>query len=394
MGGELALTKAALITPFVMFDEATVLIEDGKILAAGPVEQIGIPHGFREVPLEGLMIAPGFIDQHLHGGGGAAVMEGTAEKLIEVAKFHVTHGTTTFLASTTSAAYDHLANVAKALADMEKKPYKGARCLGLHLEGPFLSRKYYGTHLINELREPDLEEILKLHHLSEFGIKMITLAPELTGAMEVAASLVDNGILCAIGHSDADFDTTITAITNGFSCVTHCFNQLRPFNHREPGVLGAALLRSELTVEIIADGNHLHPATLELVLKAKGPEKIILVSDAMLPTGMPNGKYQTNEGELMLEKGSLINQKGNLAGSVLTLEKAVKNFMDFTGCELTDALRMATYNPARYLGINKRKGSIYPGKDADLVALTPDLDVVMTMVEGEIISGLISLGQE
>jgi N-acetylglucosamine-6-phosphate deacetylase len=223
---------------------------------------------------------------------------------------------------------------------------------------------------------------------------MITLAPELPGAMEVAATLVDKGILCAIGHSDADFETTITAITNGFSCITHCFNQLRPFHHREPGVLGAALLRSELVVELIADGTHLHPGTLELVLKAKGPEQIILVSDAMLPTGMPNGKYQTTEGELTLEKGSLTNQKGNLAGSVLTLERAVKNFMDFTGCELTDALRMATYNPARYLGINKRKGSLYPGKDADLVALTPDLDVVMTMVEGEIISGLISLDRE
>lgn len=394
MAGELALTKAALLTPFVMFDEANVLIKDGKILAAGPVEQVSIPDGFREVPLEGLMIVPGFIDQHLHGGGGAAVMEGTTDKLIEVARFHVTHGTTTFLASITSAAYDDLAKVAKALAGIGEKPYKGARCLGLHLEGPFLSHKYYGTHLVNELREPDLEEVLKLHQLSEFGIKMVTLAPELPGAMEVAASLVDEGILCAIGHSDADFETTITAITNGFSCITHCFNQLRPFHHREPGVLGAALLRSELMVEIIADGVHLHPGTLELVLNTKGPEQIILVSDAMLPTGMPNGNYLTNEGELTLEKDSLTNQKGNLAGSVLTLEKAVKNFMDFTGCELTDALRMATYNPARYLGINKHKGSLYPGKDADLVALTPDLDVVMTMVEGEIISGLISLDRE
>jgi N-acetylglucosamine-6-phosphate deacetylase len=144
-------------------------------------------------------------------------------------------------------------------------------------------------------------------------------------------------------------------------------------------------------VELVADGVHLHPATLELVLRAKGPESIILVSDAMSPTGMPNGKYQTSEGELTLYKGSLTNQDGKLAGSVLTLERAVKNFMDFTGCELTDALRMATYNPARYLGLNKRKGSLYPGKDADLVALTPDLDVVMTMVEGEVISGLISL---
>lgn len=391
MGEQLALTKAALLTPFVMFDEGTVLVKDGKILNAGPADQVSVPSGFREVPLEGLMIAPGFIDQHVHGGGGAAVMEGTTEKLLEVARFHVTHGTTAFLASTISSTPEHLARVAKAYAGMGQNKYKGARCLGLHLEGPYLSPKQCGAHAADKLRKPDLEEVFALHRLSDFGVKMVTIAPELPGAMELAASLVEKRILCAIGHSDADFETTLTAITNGFSCITHCFNELRHFHHREPGVLGAALLRPELMVELIVDGVHLHPATLELTLKTKGPERIILVSDAMLPTGMPNGKYQTSEGELTLDKGSLINNDGNLAGSVLTLERAVKNFMDFTGCELTDALRMVTYNPAKYLGINKRKGSLYPGKDADLVALTPDLDVVMTMVEGEVISGLISL---
>lgn len=391
MSGQLALTKAALLTPFVMIDEATVLVKDGKILAAGPAESVSIPHDFREVPLEGLIIAPGFIDQHVHGGGGAAVMEGTTAKLIEVARFHVTHGTTTFLASAISSTHECLASVAKAYAGISQKAYKGARCFGLHLEGPFLSPKYHGIHSGDALRKPELEEVMALHRLSNFGVKMVTLAPELPGALELAALLVNKGILCAIGHSDADYETTITAITNGFSSITHCFNQLRPFHHREPGVLGAAMVRPELMVELIADGIHLHPAALELVLKAKGPEKIILVSDAMSPTGMPNGIYQTSEGELTLHKDSLTNQDGNLAGSVLTLERAVKNFIDFTGCELTDAIRMATYNPAKHLGINKRKGSIYPGKDADLVALTPDLEVVMTMVEGEVISGLISL---
>ena len=391
MDRQLALTKAALLTPFVMFDEATVLVKDGKILAAGPSDQIEVPPGFREVPLEGLLITPGFIDLHVHGGGGAAVMEGTTEKLIEVARFHVTHGTTAFLASTTSATPEHLKMVAKAFAGTRSTDYKGARCLGIHLEGPFLAPQYHGAHPEIALRKPDLEEVLTLHRLSDFGIRMITMAPELPGAQELAASLVEKGILCSIGHSDSDYETAISAITNGFSSVTHCFNQLRPFHQREPGVLGAALLKPELAVELIADGIHLHPATLELVLKLKGPEKIFLVSDAMAPTGMPNGKYQTPEGELTLNKGSLTNQNGDLAGSVLTLEQAVKNFMDYTGCELTDALRMATYNPARYLGINKRKGSVYPGKDADLVALTPDFEVVMTMVEGEVISGLISL---
>jgi N-acetylglucosamine-6-phosphate deacetylase len=389
--GQFALTKGALLTPFNLIEEATILINGSKIVASGPADMINIPSGYREIPLDGFLIAPGFIDPHLHGGGGAAVMEGTPDSLAEIARFHATHGTTAFLASTTSGFINQLETTARAFATFSASGYKGAKCLGLHLEGPYLSPKFAGAHSLNTLRNPSLAEIMDIHRLSNSGVKMVTMAPELPDALKIAPALVNEGILCSIGHSDADYDITLAAILAGFTGVTHCYNQLPPFHHREPGVLGAALTRNELSVEIIVDGIHLHRAAVDLIWRAKGTDGIMLVSDAMAPTGLPDGTYQTPDGTLTLTKGLLKDSNGKLAGSALTLERAIKNLLNFTNCQLTDAFRMATYNPAKFLGINKRKGSLYPGKDADIVALTLDLEVVMTMVEGEIISGLISL---
>lgn len=388
--GQLALTKGTLLTPFNLIEEGTILINDKKIIACGPSDTIEVPTGFREISLEGMLITPGLIDQHLHGGGGAMVMDGTPGCFAEIARFHATHGTTSFLAST-SGSYEQMENIARDFSIFNAQNYKGARCLGLHLEGPYLSPKFAGNRSPGTLRAPSLEEILTLHKLSEGGIKMVTIAPELPEALKVASSLIKEGILCSIGHSDADYETTLAALLSGFTSVTHCFNQLQPFHHREPGVLGAALTKPELAVELIVDGIHLHQVTVDLIWRVKGSEGIILVSDAMAPTGLPDETYQTPVGEVILVKGYLKKRDGNIAGSALTLERAVKNMLNFTDCEITDAFRMATYNPAKHLGINKRKGSLYPGKDADIIVLTTDLEVVMTMVEGEVISGLISL---
>ena len=375
--GQYALTKAAMVTPFNLIEDAVVIVDGDKILAAGPAITTAIPSGFREVPLEGLLIAPGFIDQHLHGGGGHDVMTGTAECLAEIAKFHATHGTTAFLATTVSASPEHLIKIAGAYASLNNTPYKGARCLGLHLEGPYLSSKYAGATDTGLLRNPSFGEIQSLQRISNSGIRLVTMAPELDGAIAVAQSLTKSGIACAIGHSDADYELTVKAINTGFGSVTHCFNQLHPLDHQEPGAMGAALTRPELVVELIADGIHIHRSILDLVWRLKGADGIILVSDAMMPVGMPQSALPVNGGKP--------------AGSSLTLESAIRKMMESTDCGLTDVFRMVTYNPARLLGINKHKGSLYPGKDADLVVLTTDLEVVMTMVEGEVISGLIRL---
>jgi N-acetylglucosamine-6-phosphate deacetylase len=295
------------------------------------------------------------------------------------------------LATTTSAGLEELADIAKAYATLSDLEYKGARCIGIHLEGPYISAQYPGVHSEEHLRLPSIGEVLGLQRLSNGGIKLITMAQELPGAFDVAATLANEGIICLIGHSAADYNVTIDAISAGFKGVTHCFNQMSPFHHREPGIIGAALTRPELSLELIADGIHSHKATIDLVWRSKGSDGIILVSDAMAPSGLLDGDFQTSIGQLTLAEGSLKNEAGKLAGSVLTLDQAIKNLLQYTDCTLTDAFKMATYNPARFLGINKRKGSLYPGKDADLVIMTTDLDVVATMVSGEVISGLISL---
>ena len=296
-----------------------------------------------------------------------------------------------FLATTISGSRDQLAAVAKSYATLNDLEYKGARCSGIHLEGPFISKKHPGIHSEEYLRLPSVGEVLDLHHLSNGGFKLLTMAPELPGALDVATTLADEGITCLIGHSDVDYDISLSAIAAGFKGVTHCFNQMHAFHHRDPGVIGAALTKPELSLELIADGIHLHKATIDMVWHCKGPDGIILISDAIAPTGLLDGNFQTSNGNLTLSQGALKNDTGKLAGSVLTLDKAIKNILQYTDCTLTDAFKMATYNPARFLGINKKKGSLYPGKDADLVIMTTDFEVVATMVAGEVISGLISL---
>jgi N-acetylglucosamine-6-phosphate deacetylase len=318
-------------------------------------------------------------------------MQGKIDALVDLARFNATHGITAFLASTLSGPEADLQAVARSFAELLRLNYRGARCLGLHLEGPYLAAKLAGIHRIACLRAPSVAEFLRLQQSSDSGIKMVTLAPELPGTLELAAELVKRGIVCAIGHSDADYETACQAAECGFTCVTHCFNQLRPWHHCDPGIAGAVLTNDALTVEVIADGLHLHPAALKLLWRTKGAERIVLISDGMAPAGLDDGVYSGYSGELHLAGGRLTTVNGALAGSSLTLEQAVKNFWEFTSCELTDAFRMATYNPARLLGIAADKGSLAPGKDADLIALTPEFDVVMTMVGGEIISGLIAV---
>jgi N-acetylglucosamine-6-phosphate deacetylase len=388
---QLALTGATVITPFIRIEEATVLIEGERVIAVGSGRELEIPEGFQVISLEGLIVAPGLIDEHLHGSGGVEVMSGDADSLADLCRYNATRGVTGFLATTMTGQAEHLQAVARAYRELVSTSYKGARCLGIHLEGPYLSPDFRGAHSEELLRLPSLAEIESLQLLSNSGIKLITMAPELPGALEVASAAVEMGIRCSIGHSNADYEMALMALEAGFSGVTHCFNQLRPLRHRDPGILGAALTQDNVFVEAIVDGIHLHPATVDLIWRAKGAERMILVSDAMAPAGMADGKYSTITGELTLAKGRLTNSGGTMAGSALALDRAVKNVKRYTGCELADALRMGTFNPALYLGLSDRKGSISPGKDADIIAITPDFDVVMTMVGGEIISGLIAM---
>lgn len=389
---KLALTDALVFTPFDILEDATVLVENGKIKEIGAKN---IPDDYRRVSLTGLLLAPGFIDQHVHGGAGGEFMSSDLESWSRAARFHAAHGTTAFLATTFCTALTDLEKVCRTYADFSQSASKGAQCLGLHLEGPFIAEKFSGSHNSAKIESINLPQSLRtierLQKLSHNGIKMITIAPELSGALELAQELTKMGIICSMGHSDADYETTAAAIDAGFSCATHLCNQTKRFHHREPGLLGAVLLDKRVNTEVIGDGIHLHPKTLEMLWRLKGEEQMILISDALAPSGLNEGVHQTFVGDVIYKSDCMITPAGKLAGGAITLERAVKNFMDFTDCDCTQALRAATYNPAKNLGINKQKGSIYPKKDADLVALTPDFEVVMTMVGGEIISGMINI---
>lgn len=374
---KLALTKAFIITPFHLIEDGTVLINDSIIESVGPSHDINIPFDYRELSMEGLIIAPGLIDLHFHGNRKEAVMDGTRTCLENLARFQAVHGVTSFLATTGTAPWDQLISVASAYNDLQKSEYQGARCLGIHMEGPYLSPKFSGVHSHSYLRQPSFEEISILNRVSQSGIKLITMAPELSGATVVAFALYKEGIKLSIGHSNADYETVNMAIRVGFTGVTHCFEHLRPFELNEPGVIGGVLTRPEFWAEVIVNEKRVHRATLELLLKTKGFERLILASNGNPDFERKNGAQSVCQ-DIQPEDGA-------------TLDQSLRDFLKITDCDVTDAFRLATYNPARRMGINKTKGSLYPGKDADLIVLTPEFDIVMTMVEGKIISGLITL---
>ena len=373
----LALTGTCIYSPFQLLEDGVILICDSKIEAVGPAPLIKIPAAYRQIPLEGFIVTPGFIDIHFHSNGNASVMDGSAAGLAELARFQATHGVTSFLATALTAPLRQLTEVVQSYAELNCSDYKGARCLGLNLEEPFMTSEYTGNYPAEQIRFPSYQDVVALQRKCENGIKALTMAPEAPEALEAAVQLYKEGIIPSIGRSKADYETVIRATMAGFSGVSHCFQDLRLLNPREPGVIGGALTLTELMVEMVCDGIALHPAIVNILWRLKGPDGLILVSDYMGPV------------EQKSEQRSISVKEP--CGGLLTIEKSLPNFLATTRCKITEALRMVTYNPAKYLGINKRKGSLYPGKDADIVVLTSDFDVVMTMVQGETISGLISI---
>ncbi|HEY8464530.1 MAG TPA: amidohydrolase family protein [Bacillota bacterium] len=379
--GQFALTKAAALTPFELIEEATVLISHGRILAVGDGATVKIPEGFQEIPLEGLILAPGLIDQHPHR---EVFLSGNVAGLIKWARFYATHGVTAFLATTAFGTFEQLYQAAASFNQLTHSDYKGAQCLGIHLEGSGLIPGPDERLRYKPLPLLTVAEVEQLQQFTNSGIKAITLAPELPGALAFAAAVTKRGISCSIGYSNADWATVVMAVENGFSCVVPCFNQADPLSYREPKVIETALLHKGLSVELVVDSQILSPANLELIWQHKGADGIILVSDGVMPSGYFWGGDLSGAGE-----GRCHNPAEKSAGSGVTLEQVIRNFWKGTGCNLSEAFITVTYNPAKRLGLVESKGSLAPGKDADIIAVTPDFDVVMTMIGGEVISGLI-----
>ena len=396
-----ALVGGTVLTPLRIFDPGTVVVENDEIVAVGD-EHLKIDGDVREVDVSGLLISPGFIDIHLHGGGGHDVMEGSVEALVAIARAHARGGTTSWLGTTLTAPIDQ---IEKALTAIEKvvdtPPNGGGKLLGAHLEGPYFSPVQAGAQNPAYLKNPDVDEFRNL--AENFScIKRVSAAPELPGALELGAELRRRGILGSIGHSNATYQEVIKGMEMGFSHVTHIFSgmsSVRRINaYRFSGVLEATLLLDDLTTEMIADGHHLPPSLLRLVIKAKGTDRVCAITDATAPAGLGPGKYQLGGLDVIVEdvvadgyeahlgKGDYVAKladRSAFAGSVATMNKVVRNLVQLANAPLIDAVKMATWTPARMMGISHERGLLAPGMKADLVVFDKDFKVKMTIVEGE-----------
>ncbi|MBI4443675.1 MAG: N-acetylglucosamine-6-phosphate deacetylase [Acidobacteria bacterium] len=390
-----ALAAKKIFTPLEVIENGLLVVEDGTIQSLGSREELSVPPAARLVDLGDRILAPGFVDVHIHGAAGYDLTEGTLEALIAVAQWLARHGTTCFLPTTMSASEAVLLpaveNLSRLLQSWETDQSFGgaplATPVGLHLEGPFLSADFRGAHPAAFLRKPSLVLFQELFQAARGSLKVLTLAPELEGALELQAEATRRGVKVALGHSNAGYEQAIKAIEAGASHAVHVFNAMRPFGHRDPGLLGAILTEDRLPAEVIADGIHVSAAAMRLLVRAKGADNILLVSDGVSATGMGPGIYRLGTTEILIEPdtptGALAcrNREGKLAGSVLTQDVAIRNTVTFTGVSLCEAVKMASWNPARVLGL-ERKGWLRPGADADLVVLEPDGSIVGTMVLG------------
>lgn len=332
---------------------------------------------------EGAVVVPGFIDVHIHGAGGSDTMDGNAQALQTISKTVAQEGTTGFLSTTMTQSEE---NIEKALASVrEFKDTDGARILGVHLEGPFISPEYAGAQPREYIVKPNAEQFKKYNKASGNRIKKVTVAPEENGAEELIKYLKENQIIASIGHSNASAEEVKRAVICGAESVTHTFNAQSPFKHRDIGVAGSALLNDELCCEIIADGVHVSFEAIKLLVKNKPKGKITLITDAIRAKGLGEGESELGGQKVFVKDGQARLENGTLAGSVLKMNIAVKNMVERVGVPFTQAIDYATKNPAKQLGIYQDTGSISVGKRADFAVLDSDYNVIMTVVAGKIV---------
>jgi N-acetylglucosamine-6-phosphate deacetylase len=360
-----------------------ILIEDGKIDSIASRETTQLPAGARVLDFPGATLGPAFFDVHIHGAAGHDVMEATPQALDTMGKFLASRGTSTYLATTVTASIDTTLRALDGIAnEIAKLPQPGgARPLGIHLEGPFLSHEKRGVQPPEYLLAPSIATFDRLIEAAHGHVRLMTLAPELPGAAELTAHATSRGVRVSMGHSNATAAETRTAIAAGAVSATHTFNAMRPLDHREPGILGTVLTDDDLFAELICDAIHTEPEIVRLWWRAKGPERAILVTDAMAAAGMPDGEYQLGGFPVQVRDGRAT-ARGVLAGSVLTLDRALANFIKFTGASIEQALRLLSSNPAAMTGLAHRAGSLAPGKPANLVAIDATGELVGSIVGG------------
>jgi N-acetylglucosamine-6-phosphate deacetylase len=374
-------TNARVVTGEGIIPSGAVRVEDGRVTA---VQSEPVQRGPEKIiDGGGRTLIPGMIDVHIHGAGGHDMMDGTTESIEAVSRLCAQTGCTAFLAtSVTSSLEDLLAMIDGVARVVGREP--GARIVGIHSEGPYLNVRRKGMQNEAHLRNPDLGEMERIVRHARGLLKMVTVAPELSGGLELVDFLRERGIIASVGHSDATYETACEAFERGASHVTHCFNQLRPIHHRDPGPVVAAFERSGVSLEAIVDGVHLHPAIVRLMHRVKGPERVVLITDAMQAMLLGDGTYRFGGHEVTVQAGRATLADGTLASSTVTMNQALRRAVE-AGIPLQDAVRMASATPAELLGL-RGKGRIAAGADADLVLLEEDFGVAWTMVGGRIVS--------
>jgi len=384
----IVILNGTVFTPFQSF-EGHIMIEKGKIISVTPIKDSSkdsSAFGQAEIiEARNKYIVPGFIDLHVHGGGGADVMDGEYEAIKKIAANHCRYGTTAFLPTTLTMSKDDIIKSLQSIREARLKGTGTAEILGVHLEGPYINPEKKRAQNKKDIIQLSKKEFLAFNQASGNLIRLVTLAPEMPGALDFIPWLCEQGIITSAGHTNATYEEMQDALQSGLNHVTHLFNAMRGLHHREPGIVGAALSDSRITAEVIADGIHIHPVILKIIHQMKGSNKIVLITDAMRASGLPEGTYDLGGQEVIVAKEQARLQDGTLAGSVLTMNKAVQNIVAKAGIPLGEAVQMASYNPAKCLGINNKKGSLETGKDADIVMLNKNFEVDLTMVSGKVI---------
>lgn len=362
-------------------EPADVLVQDGKIREIA--KPIGIhPPKVEILDAHNLYVCPGFIDLQVNGGAGYNFIDGPEEALSQIISFHATHGTTGLLATLITAPVKQMR---RAMEIIQRVQTEQGGILGVHLEGPFISKERRGAHNPRYIRRPSFKVFQELTNGFEGLVKMVTIAPELPGAPELIKAIRSLKAVPALGHSNATYEETLQAIDQGVKYFTHLFNAMRIFHHRHPGATGAALEHGDVIIGLIVDGVHLHPAIIRLILKLKRVDYICLVSDATSAAGTHNRRHYLGDLEVYIREGALRLSDGTLAGSLLTMDQALRNLITFAGIELPEAIRTVSETPARVLGLFSQKGSLEVGKDADIVLLNENLKVQYTIIAGEIV---------
>jgi N-acetylglucosamine-6-phosphate deacetylase len=379
---DLLITNAKIITPERSIENGWLLARDGKIATIG----VQSPPDTEEIPVfdaNGLTLLPGFIDIHVHGAVGADTMDADPESLRKMAAFFAKQGVIGFTPTTLTDSHERTLAALQTIKSMMNTPYEGAAILGCHLEGPYLNLEKSGAQNTQYIRCADHAEATA--YLDIGVIRLLAIAPEFEENHWLIRECVQRGITVSVAHTNATYQQMQNAIAMGINHATHTYNAMTGLHHREPGVLGAVMESTAVRCELIADNIHVHPAAMNVLWRAKGKDKLVLITDSMQATGMPEGVYKLGHYDVTVANGSATIANGSLAGSIITMQKAVRNFMLATGESLENIWQVMSLNPARAIHLAHCKGSLEVGKDADMVLVNHAIDVCLTVVGGKVV---------